>query len=327
MSDDIESARHRPSSFWGKSERVDAKHPDSRVACEATNASIGGAKMSSFSERYGLKPRKTVLQVDSMDSDLRTGLWNAWIVHCWSLADGDILSWEDEKALDEFVKTLWGSYYKLDIDALPSRWTERLGPIKARFFSCKWYEVYDFIEFVAKNFPDREVSKRFKQECNSVLKRELSAYRFVGDKVLKITSEREIAAVEKALADTEEYEDTNTHLNRALELLSDRKSPDYRNSMKESISAVEAMCRKFAKDEKATLGDALKELKHDFRLHRALEEAFLKLYGYTNDAEGIRHALLDEPNLDYEDAMFMLVTCSAFISYLKAKLSKSESKT
>jgi hypothetical protein len=283
--------------------------------------------MSSFSERYGLKPRKAVLQVDSMDTDLRIGLWNAWIVHCWSLAKGDILSWEDENALEDFVKTLWSSHYKLDIDALPSRWTERLGLIKARFFSCKWFEVYDFIEFVAKNFPDREVSKKFKQECNSVLKRELSAYRFVGNKVLKITSETEIAAVEKALADTEEYEDTNTHLNRALELLSDRKSPDYRNSIKESISAVEAMCRKFAKDEKATLGKALDKLEHDFGLHPTLEKAFSNLFGFTSDAEGIRHALRGKPNLDYEDAMFMLVTCSAFISYLKAKLSKSESKT
>jgi hypothetical protein len=44
------------------------------------------------------------------------------------------------------------------------------------------------------------------------------------------------------------------------------------------------------------------------------------MYGYTSDAEGIRHALLEEPTLEQADAIFMLVTCSAFVNYLRAKL-------
>ena len=47
----------------------------------------------------------------------------------------------------------------------------------------------------------------------------------------------------------------------------------------------------------------------------ALRNAFSSLYGYTNDAEGIRHALLEEGNLTKADAKFMLVCCSAFINY------------
>lgn len=35
----------------------------------------------------------------------------------------------------------------------------------------------------------------------------------------------------------------NIHLTKALSLLSDRNKPDYRNSIKESISAVEATCK------------------------------------------------------------------------------------
>ena len=34
---------------------------------------------------------------------------------------------------------------------------------------------------------------------------------------------------------------------------------------------------------------------------------------------GIRHALLQEPTLDSDDARFMLVSCSAFVNYLKTK--------
>lgn len=52
-------------------------------------------------------------------------------------------------------------------------------------------------------------------------------------------------------------------------------------------------------------------------MHPALNGAFQKLYGYTSDAGGIiRHALLEEDSLDFKDAKFMLVSCSAFVTYL-----------
>jgi hypothetical protein len=58
-------------------------------------------------------------------------------------------------------------------------------------------------------------------------------------------------------------------------------------------------------------------------LHAALRSAFEKLYGYTNNADGIRHALMEEANLEQEDAIFMLVACSSFVSYLIAKQSRA----
>ena len=44
--------------------------------------------------------------------------------------------------------------------------------------------------------------------------------------------------------------------------------------------------------------------------------AFDKLYGYTSDADGIRHALLEEDKVTFEQAKFMLVVCSAFTNYV-----------
>jgi len=58
-------------------------------------------------------------------------------------------------------------------------------------------------------------------------------------------------------------------------------------------------------------------------LHSDLKHAFQKLYGYTNDSEGIRHALMEEQTLDVEDAKFMLVSCSAFVNYLVVKAHKA----
>ncbi len=110
------------------------------------------------------------------------------------------------------------------------------------------------------------------------------------------------------------------HLQRALELYSNREIPDYRNSIKESISAVECIARIVAENPKATLGDALKAIEKKGSLHPALKDGFLKLYGYTSDEGGIRHAMLDDPNINAADARYFLLSCTSFVNYLKAQL-------
>lgn len=120
------------------------------------------------------------------------------------------------------------------------------------------------------------------------------------------------------------YETVTIHLRRSLELLSDRNNPDYRNSIKESISAIEAISCIIMNNPKATLGQALKEMEINFKLHPALKSTFSSLYGYTSDADGIRHSLLEESTLKQEDARFMLVTCSAFVNYLIVKTSEEK---
>ena len=116
-------------------------------------------------------------------------------------------------------------------------------------------------------------------------------------------------------------------MKRSLELISDKKNPDYRNSIKESISAVEAYCKYIVHDPKATLGDALKKITVSTSIHPALERGFSAIYGYTSDSGGIRHALTDEKETpSYADAKFMLVACSSFINFLTAKIAESGKK-
>jgi hypothetical protein len=108
-----------------------------------------------------------------------------------------------------------------------------------------------------------------------------------------------------------------THLASALNHLSNRQNPDYRNSIKESISAVEAIAKVISRKEKAELGDALAALEQTGKLHGALRKGYTALYGYTSDASGIRHALMDESNLTADDAKYFLLACTAFVNYLK----------
>lgn len=272
--------------------------------------------MELFSQRKGLKPVKKVIQIDFMDRDLRIGLWNALTLFYWNKVSG----YDVPKSIQILIKILWLYYFKEPIDTLGG-WSHTYNKIRDYFFHCEWFEVYDFIEFIANNYPEDETNQKFMNFCNSILERELSAYRFVGGKITQITSEVEISEIEEALASP--FKAVNIHLKSALDLLSDRKSPDYRNSIKESISAVEAICKLIAKDEKAALAQTLRKIEEKLPLHPALKKAFESLYGYTSDAEGIRHALLDEPNLSFEDAKFMLVSCSAFINYLISKAQRA----
>ena len=154
------------------------------------------------------------------------------------------------------------------------------------------------------------------------MKGENSAYRLVGEFITQITSEEEIIEIEEALDETAPFKPVSIQINDSLKFLSDRKSPNYRNSIKESISAVESLCRIITKKEKSTLGQLLKLIEVKIGLHGALKAAFSQLYGYTSDKDGIRHGLLDETNIDFEEAKFMLVVCSAFINYVKIKITK-----
>lgn len=276
-----------------------------------------------FSERMGLKPVRTELQLESMDDALRNGLWDVLYDHCLHrLNRKESVDWTQAP----FLRRLWHDFFKEPTDTIPT-WRESVYEIlRSRHFAFDWDEVYDFIEVVVESYPLRgERLDRFAKECNSVMKRELSAYRLVGDEVVQITDELEIEAIEEALRSTSPFAGVREHLQTALGMLSDRESPDYRNSIKESISAVEGMARLITGHRKATLGQALKRLKdHGVEIHQAQGDAWSKLYGWTSDADGIRHAMMDLPELRFADAKYMLVSCCAFVNYLIEKAQEAK---
>jgi hypothetical protein len=163
----------------------------------------------------------------------------------------------------------------------------------------------------------------FRTICNNTLKRESSAYRFVGKIISPITNEAQIEAIQQAAAaDSTPLGPVSTHIETALKHLADRNNPDYRNSIKESISAVEAFAKIITKKEDATLGAILGMVRKMTGLHPDLEAAFKSLYDYTSDEHGIRHALKDDGQPESEDAAFMLVICSAFVNLLTEKARK-----
>jgi hypothetical protein len=276
--------------------------------------------MRKFSERYGFSASKKNIQINDMDEGLRTALWNAFTLTYAEPIQTEY--WADygygEGRLNGFMRSLWADFFKLPIDRMHRDGSSFLEALRMYFFESKWYEAYNFIEFFANHFPSSTHNAAFITKCNSLFERELSAYRFVSGVLTPVTSQTEISQIEQALQDSPSP--VQEHLRTALNLLSQRPKPDCRNSIKESISAVESLCYQLA-GKRVTLSEALKILtaKKKIHIHPALLAGFEKLYAYTSDADGIRHAIFDETNADVHDATFMLVSCSAFINYLRAK--------
>ncbi|MDX2191283.1 MAG: hypothetical protein SFY32_15630 [Bacteroidota bacterium] len=284
--------------------------------------------MKSFSQRSGIKPVRTIIQRESADELLRNQLWNALTIFYWNR----VPTWKNEakRPIRILLTRIWIKHYGNRLDELDDYFPKLINLIKADFLKLSWNEMFDILEFVPNNYEeevynggyDNETNKDFVSFANQVLEEHLSAYRFIDKLIVEISSEQEIVSIEEALQETSKFQPVKTHLKRALELLSDRKKPDYRNSIKESISAIESLSCIVTQNPKATFGQALKVIEKNHELHPALKNSFSNLYGYTSDSDGIRHSLLEESNIKQEDAKFMLIVCSAFINYLIIKSSK-----
>lgn len=277
--------------------------------------------MALFSQRNGIRPLEKALQRESIDEELRKRLWSALNLVVWdrwsppSYIDG--IS-EDAQQVESIVKLTWLDYFKEPIDTIPKFDSDLPSSayeiIRRRFFGSEWWEVYDLIEFFLKELP-QGWKRNLKILVNSFLEQENAAYRIVHEEVVEIVSEHEVSEIEEALA--KPSESVKSHFSRALEFLSDRRQPDYRNSVKESVSAVEAICQLRSGNPKAVLSDCMRTIKLKLDIHPAFDQALKKLYGYASDSGGIRHALTEEDaDPTFADGKFMLVTCSAFVNYL-----------
>lgn len=281
-----------------------------------------------FSQRYGYVKPAEVLKRGGLDEEAITALCNCYDHLAKWLDDYDI---KERNAYSEsyttLEETIWCFFMNQRRDDF---YTIRGHKIAATVFlqseQNEWYRKIDLIEFtidiLRRSTPRddkdyRQIVNLFIRMLNSTFKRLDYAYRVVDDQIVEISDQEEIKAIEEALQHSSSIK---THFSEALKLISNRKDPDYRNSIKESISAVEALCRDITGE--STLGEALKVLNQKgVKIPTFLKSGIDKLYIYTNDKRtGIRHAMMDDSELPtFEEAKFMLVLCSAFVNYIQGK--------
>jgi len=275
--------------------------------------------MSHFSERNQLAPTKPI-QVTDVDLTLFNRIWNIF----YNREYATFGPFRPKLGRAEQVLDALGYSYTYPDDYFDHN--KNIEKLNNRLMDSEWYVIYDFMEIYVSLFPQKSERQLLEEELNIVLIEEKSGYRMVDGMIVPITNKHELGALKKAMKT--KYESVNQHITKAVSLYSKRKNPDYENSIKESISAVEAMCCIITgmTGAQATLGKAIKKLKEcGVHIHPALEGAFSSLYGYTSDENGIRHGGIDFKNAPAEDAKYMLISCSAFVNYLMEKWGKVQS--
>lgn len=284
-----------------------------------------------FSHRYGLLQNSSIIKIDSIDEDIINAIGSCYDILCQKLEVAKTeYPWERLIRQIDIERELWvhfenkrlskfennGYYYlvfnnQLDNKELP--WNRLLDLVE---YVCKWLSV---------NIEDCSyldgLLKDFESNINKEFDRLDYGYRIVNHCIVDVISDIDVDTINDAISNSKD--NVSNHLKSAIVHYSARPNPDVRNSIKESISAVEAVCRELTGDD--TLGKALKHLENNgIVIHRVLKDAFSKFYVYTNDSDsGIRHALMDKEGIyvpSKDEAYYMLVSCSAFVNYLRRKV-------
>jgi len=278
--------------------------------------------MPRFSDRVGATAPPKTLIVGDISQELRAVLWNLYlrsIRHYTDREGGFNTVWE---VFAEIVAT---DVTKTPFDTIRSH---------QRFLSdtClkgPWHDAYNVLELFVHQIGPQVLKlhpQRLLEAINEILQSEMSGYRFIGGALAPITNPNEIDEIQQARSAAEALAlpGVQEHLDEALRKLAQKPQPDFRNSIKESISAVEATARHLATGDTAKLSHALRALEDKTELHGALKQAFLNLYGYASDEDGIRHPIMEQTTVGLPEANFMLVACSAFVHYLILKAQEAE---
>lgn len=270
-----------------------------------------------FSTRYGLVEKK--LQLESIDDDLLHSIWNQLEELFNKIYNLSKTCFNYSESLKTMLEIFWCDFFKQPI-YLFNRAThliEKVQIIRDKYYKLPWYEIYSFLEFTVhllKIFPDQKT--KFIETCNYILARENSAYHFIGDLIVPITSKIEIESIVEGLTEEDE---AAKHIEEALIMIANKQYDQLRPCIARALLAVEAMAKKITGDKNSTLASLCQRLKIIPNHHQA-RKALSNLYNYGSDKEGIRHSLTDESSpVTLAWARFLLVTCSAFINLIKSE--------
>ena len=272
-----------------------------------------------FSERKGIKHFSDIVQVNSLNERTRNKVYSVI-----SEIFDELYVDYDGNLKDEFVEYLYKELFSKTERDIPMwgndyYYEEVFNTIYTIIIQYDYTDIFTFIEGIIKflDIADKATYNRYNYKntyikaISNVFKKENVNYRIIDGKVTDIIDEEQINSIEDTLNNP--YKVVSEHYSKAIEQLYSVK--DYANSIKESISTVEAMCQ-IINGSKETLGKALNNLK--IEIHPALKSAYSNIYGYTSDENGTRHANgIGEKNATFEEAKYMLVSCSAFVNYLK----------
>lgn len=275
----------------------------------------------SFSQRYGYKDVRQVVQTDSFDKETVNKLWDVISETICKVARNTVIDYYPmERYADDFLRKVWADILEKPIDETPPLFNGSI--LSERVYNhlkTLWFHQFifsdkmDFIEILSRV----SESELLREQFNNVFRRLIVGYRIDNNgTILKIDSEEEFVAIKEATEKT-------LHIQKASNLLFDRKNPDYRQSIKESILAVEEVCVDMTGEK--NFDKTIEKMSEPFNLHSQFVQSLKNMYGFASDEKGIRHKGSHESIIDFEEAKFILVLCSGIVNYLiekKVKMNK-----
>ena len=272
--------------------------------------------MRTFTERMSLAPAKTQLQTTELDTTTRhriENLLNTIAYTNWSgtrwIFDDDVLSW-----IDRILKRPISSFSPQNVSQ----------SVQSVVQKSEWHIVLSTVEHFIntrshKAYQGRKLNLVEQMDAwNTLFEEEGVGYRFYDGQLLPIVEPEQATAILSSSTDSKVALGARHHISAALDLLRPGEGGivSATSVVREAISACEAQARHTLQDDKITLGQAAKKLAANKNSHPAFVDGISKLYGWTSDEKGIRHASDGSPvSLSTSDAIFFLTIASAFVTW------------
>ena len=272
-----------------------------------------------FSHAQGYEPIPGPLALGELSEEARRELWDLLTIFAWHSNSGSHPSnWATDYHWREVFQTLHRDFLMKPRDEFDHNASVIVGLYKSLIlYELPFNKVFDLFQMIMRHLL---CPVDFTAEVAAIFRECRLAY--VVDTrrpatILPAATKQEGEAIIGAIKELRQVglQGAETHLKKAGEHLN---SGDWPDAVRDSINAVESVARQLDPDASKELEPALASLEKKGRLHPAMKQAFSRLYGYTSDEEGIRHALLTNATspAGKDEAVFMLGACASFASYL-----------
>ena len=277
----------------------------------------------SFSQAQGYEEVPGPLKLEQLPENVRTNIWNTFFSSMRQVlqpagrhyGSRRIVRLEDK--WHNILRAMHTDLHDMPLDEWTPEFEANRSTLREYIETQPFNKVFDLIQFVLRH-PQcppglmRQMQRTF-AECRSAYAIDAGP----PPTILPAATPEEGDAIVDALRTLRQagLDGSAAHLRTAAERINEG---DWADSVRESIHAVESVARQLDPGAAKTLGPALSALEKRGALHPALKDAFSKLYGYTSDEQGVRHALIDQTKaqVGQDEAVFMLGACASFASYL-----------
>jgi hypothetical protein len=279
----------------------------------------------SFAEAEGKAKFPAILSWGQIDQRLRSALWTPFYLFLDEHMEYNPYDDGPAYSLREPASSMMRREFVLHRHRFISDYEESFSRTAyidnwSDFFKKSDYiAIFDFVTFTVR---DHDCPATLVDRIADALDEPFSPYRLSVEAktIFPAIGESETKALERdiKLAFSSPFSGSKAHIQSALNALGEG---DYRSTVRESIHAVESAVKDFTGDTGATLSKAVKSLVGEEGVHKALADAFDKLYAYTSDEKGIRHALVfgNNEKVGLDEAAFFLSACTAFVGFLSRK--------